>query len=481
MKAIAPQLVRRLGAMVRIAADADVGEAVAVAMESDDVQADKSAAPTLAREGYYGLAGDWQRIVDPHTEAAGQVIVATFYLLFGSVVGRQPHFEVGPGGTIHANEFLLVLGRSGAGAKGDSLKAARLPFQKSMEPTVRAWDDLCVHHGSNSSAGLINLVRDPMQARNPETGEDEQVDPGCADEKKRALIQLSEYASLLRTFERTADTTSATFRDMWDSAKLENISKGNRATATNYHASLLGHCTPGELRTRLDGVSVANGFLNRHLAVWSERSKILPSPKRLDGRVLAGFVDRLDDAIRFAGAVDEMTRDEEAEALWCHVCPALLATGQSETMSALLERSRPHVVRLSMISALMDRSDVIRVPHLLAALALWDLSAATWAHVFAGEAEDPRQRRFMAALMSHGGKAMHSQMDAATGKNWSAADFAAIVDDLVRDGRVKVSTVALPGKGRPGKWYTALRASAAKPVLPVALAFLDARTLSDEF
>lgn len=466
---------------LRIEDDAvDLSEAVAVAMESDRSPATPSA-PTLAREGFYGLAGDWQRIVDPHTEASGQVIVATFYLLFGSVVGRQPRFEVGPGGTIHANEFLLVLGRSGAGAKGDSLKAARLPFQKSGVPSVRVWDDLCIHHGSNSSAGLINLVRDPMTARNPETGEDELVDPGCADEKKRALIQLSEYASLLRTFERTADTTSATFRDMWDSAKLENISKGNRATATGYHASLLGHCTPGELRTRLDGVSVANGFLNRHLAVWSERSKVLPSPKRLDGDVVAEFVERLDDAVRFAGAVDEMTRDDDAEALWCHVCPALLATGRSETMAALLERSRPHVVRLSMISALMDRSDTIRVPHLLAALALWDLSAATWAHVFSGDAEDPRQRQFMDALMALGGKARHSDIAEKLGWNWSAAAFGAIVDDLVQDGRIKASKVAAAGGGRPGKWYTALRVSAAKPVLPVALSFLDARTLRDEF
>lgn len=473
---IAPQLANKLGAMMRDAAEVDVQEAIAVAMESDQAPV-TSVLPTLADQGYYGLAGDWWRIVNPHTEASGQVVVATFYLLFGNVIGRSPKFEIGPGGTLRTNEFLLVLGRSGVGAKGDSLKATRLPFATADEE----WDSLCVHHGSNSSAGLINLVRDPMRARNPETGEDEEVDPGCIDKQKRALIQLSEYATLLRTFERTADTTSATFRDMWDSAKLENISKGNRATATKYHASLLGHCTPNELRTQLDGVSVANGFLNRHLAVWSERSKVIPSPKRVDDMVKASFVIRLRDAIDFARTVGEMSRDEEAEALWCHICPALLARGQSETMAALLERSRPHVVRLAMISALMDHSDTIRVPHLLAALALWDLSAATWSHVFAEEAEEPRQRRFMAELLKRGGKAMHSEMNEALSGNWTAADFGVVTSDLVTAGRLKVSTIQNPKGGRPGKWYTAQRATVAAPVLPVALAFLDAQTLGEEF
>lgn len=479
MKPLPEALRRHVAEKMDLDEAADDVERVAIAMESDKVPEDAGPSPTLALPGYYGLAGDWWRIVEPHTEAAGQVVIATFYLLFGNVIGRSPHFEVGPGGTLHTNEFLLVLGKSGAGAKGDSLKAARLPFQRAKE--AEDWDNLCIHHGSNSSAGLIGLVRDELKAKNPETGEEETIDTGCADPQKRALIQLSEYATLLRTFERTADTTSATFRDMWDSAKLENISKGNRATATNYHASLLGHCTPNELRTRLDGVSVANGFLNRHLAVWSERSKVIPSPKPIDSMTLGSFVCRLSDAIDFARTVREMSRDEAAESLWCHVCPALLGGGHSDTMAALLERSRPHVVRLAMISALMDHSDTIRVPHLLAALALWDLSAATWSHVFAEEAEEPRQRRFMAELLKRGGKAMHSEMNEALSGNWTAADFGVVTSDLVTAGRLKVSTIQNPKGGRPGKWYTAQRATVAAPVLPVALAFLDAQTLGEEF
>jgi hypothetical protein len=64
---------------------------------------------------------------------------------------------------------------------------------------------------------------------------------------------------------------------------------------------------------------------------------------------------------------------EEGGKAWEH----WYSNGKGKYESDLLQRDRTHILRLSMIYAVLDRCDKIDVPHLQAALAIWDYSANT--------------------------------------------------------------------------------------------------------
>src|SRR5262249_44700750 len=49
---------------------------------------------------------------------------------------------------------------------------------------------------------------------------------------------------------------------------------------------------------------------------------------------------------------------------------------------AMLGRAEAHVMRLALVHALLDQSELIRADHLAAALALWDYAVASVRHVF---------------------------------------------------------------------------------------------------
>ena len=115
----------------------------------------------------------------------------------------------------------------------------------------------------------------------------------------------------------------------------------------------------------------ANGFANRFLFVCADRSKLLPEGGNVDATALDVLRGELVQALAFAKSIGEVKRDEEARALWCQVYGELSA-GKPGLAGALLARAEAHVMRLALLYAMFDRSDSIKAPHLLAALALWD-------------------------------------------------------------------------------------------------------------
>ena len=70
---------------------------------------------------------------------------------------------------------------------------------------------------------------------------------------------------------------------------------------------------------------------------------------------------------------------------------------------AVLSRAEAHVMRLAMLYALMDRSDIIKKEHLLAALSLWDYSEASVNYIFGNRTGDSEADRIYNALGNHAG------------------------------------------------------------------------------
>src|SRR5262249_44788791 len=165
------------------------------------------------------------------------------------------------------------------------------------------------------------------------------------------------------------------------------------------HISIIGHITREELRRELTETESANGFGNRFLWAAVKRSKCLPEG---GGAVpIADLVQRLKKAVEFAETAGELKRDETARELWVQVYPEL-SEGKLGLLGAITARAEAQVLRLSMIYALLDCSNKVRVEHLRAALAVWKYCEDSARWIFETGTGNKRADRILAALKAAG-------------------------------------------------------------------------------
>ena len=249
------------------------------------------------------------------------------------------------------------------------------------------WAANRVTGGLSSTEGLINEVRD----------QDAPTD-------KRLQIVQGEFASVLRVMGRDGNTLSATLRDAWDNGNLRTMVKTAPARATNAHISLVGHITRPELLRYLSETESVNGFANRLLFVCVKRSKCLPEGgdvTELELERLAAEIRAVDDWARRTGSDLVFQRDADARDLWRTVYPAL-SEGQPGLLGAATGRAESQVLRLSAIYAALDESSVVRVEHLMAALAVWDYCLISARYIFGDAVGDAVADRIRDALGSAG-------------------------------------------------------------------------------
>jgi hypothetical protein len=337
----------------------------------------------------HGLAGDFVRMVGPHSEADAAGLLVQFLTAFGNAVGSGPWFRVEA--DRHAgNLFALLIGRSSSGRKGTSWGQVRRVFDLA-DPE---WVGRRVQPGLTSGEGLIWHVRDPESESSNGRSE-----PDAGIQDKRLLALETEFASILRVLGREGNTLSPTLRCAWDSGHLCTLSKNSPAKATGAHVSIIAHTTRDELLRELDEVQMANGFANRFLPIFVVRSKVLPEGGFLVPEDLAALAERVRRALESARGVGEIKRDEPARALWRKVYP-FLTHERPGMLGAITARGAAHVVRLSLIYAILDGAREITVEHLRAALAVWDYAFASAHHVFGDALGNSAADTILSALRS---------------------------------------------------------------------------------
>lgn len=340
-----------------------------------------------AEEAFHGLAGKIVRTIEPASEADRCALLVQALVSFGSVIGRSAYFSV-EADRHYCNEFIVLVGPTSKARKGTSWGQILRLFRQADE----LWATDRIQTGASSGEGLIWAIRDPIYKRErvKQNGvvqyEDVESDAGIDD--KRLLVYEPEFANVLKQTERQGNTLSAILRQAWDGGHLRTMTKNSPARATGAHVSLIGHITSDELRRYLTQTETANGYGNRHLWICAKRSKLLPEGGCVDPEAWDGIRNELVAALAFARTAGEITRDEEARALWCEIYEPL-SEGKPGLAGALLARAEAHVMRLAMIYALLDRSPLIQAQHLLAAVALWDYVERSVYFVFGDDLGDP--------------------------------------------------------------------------------------------
>lgn len=361
----------------------------AVAEAEDESMPDVTSWPEpLDEAAYHGVAGDIVRAIEPHTEADPAAVLVQLLAAAGSIAGRGPH-AMAEADRQGCNIYAAIVGVTSRGRKGTSWGHV----QRIMRDVDQTWADGRIVSGLSSGEGLIWAVRDPIlnhqaiKERGRVVGyEDVEDDPGVAD--KRLMVVEGELAGALRVLAREGNTLSALARNAFDHGTLQSLTKNSPAVAHGAHISIVGHVTKDELLRYLGDVEAANGFANRFVYICARRSKVLPEGGRIADVDFAPLVARMRRAMTFAAAAGEIRRDDEARAAWRRVYPDL-SDARPGLLGAVTARAEAIVTRLSVVYAVLDESHQVRLPHLRAALAVWQYAEASARYIFGDSLGDP--------------------------------------------------------------------------------------------
>lgn len=179
--------------------------------------------------------------MEPHSEGDPAALLLGFLVAMGAVLGRSVHLPIGA--TRHfPNLFAVIVAPSGKGRKG-TVMAEISRFVELADPTFESR----IASGLSSGEGLIEAVRDPLEADVPikENGtirhERQTVDNGIED--KRLLAAEGEMAQPLQAASRDGNTLSAILRQAWDGTPLRVLARSNKNACKEPHISILGNIT----------------------------------------------------------------------------------------------------------------------------------------------------------------------------------------------------------------------------------------------
>lgn len=376
-------------------------------------------------EARIGLLGEYLDLIEPHTEADAAAVAFQLLAGFGSIIGRHAGFEV-EASRHFPNLFVCIVGQTAKGRKGVS-------FSQAMRPLAIAspsWYRNCVASGLSSGEGLIYAVRD-RSAKKSKRGE---PDPGVKD--KRLLVVEQEFASTLNAMRREGNTLTAALRMAWDTGNLRTLTKNSPTQATGAHVAVITHITRDELIKSLTSTDAANGFANRFLFVFSERSKLLPEGGRLTDADVRPVGDAMREMLNAARKRGPLEKSDKAKRRWACVYEELSEGGEG-LLGAVTARSEAQVMRLAVLYALLEGCKKIQVRHIDAGLAAWTYCEQTAAYLFSSADGDPKADRVYNAVRAEPNGLTRMEIRALFGGHIEKGELDDTLGDLAADGLIE--------------------------------------------
>jgi hypothetical protein len=268
-------------------------------------------------------------------------------------------------------------------------------------------------------------------------------DAGVLD--KRLLVTESEFSRTLMAAAREGNTISPILRQAWDGGKLRIMTKTASACSTGAHIGIAAHITIDELQRQLTQTEAANGFANRFLWVYVERCRCLPFGGSVTDEDLHFVVVKLQSIMRIQKS-GPIGFDTEAAEAWAAVYEELSA-GRPGLLGAILGRAEAQVVRLSLVYALLDGADAIGLPHLRAALAVWDYCAESARYIFGSAIGDDTADSILRYLRAAGKVgATRTAISDFFGRNKTSSEIGRALDVLLNNGHIRVERKETGGR-----------------------------------
>lgn len=350
--------------------------------------------PKATAAMFYGLVGDIAKAGAKGREVSPVSVALAFISYLSAQVGRDLYIPIGDARhPLHL--FSLHVGRTAMGGKGESVAiTTRIDAVIRADQVVVEDQNLSVfllgqvHTGGLSTReGLTHFVHDGYTQ-----GKDE-IPPV---DDKRLWVFEPEFVNVLAQGKREGNTLSSALRDVWDGGSIKPATKSDRIWATEPHIGLHGCITPGELLHGLENKDIHNGFGNRYLICWAERTCLIPDPQPTPVDVITTLAARLREVITWATGTYPLTKynramtfTPQAKALWHQSYASLKSRdATSETITAMKERQAPITRRLAALFAATDLTTQVDVHHLEAAIAWANYHRASVEFIFGADAKE---------------------------------------------------------------------------------------------
>ncbi len=446
--------------------------------EGEEIEAHRNA-PRGTPAMLYGIFGEIGRAAADGTEANPYAACMNAMVLFSACVGREVYLSIGDE-FHHARLFALHLGRSSVGRKGTAQALLwRLVDEIDRKERVDAGGFLHAdsrlmtkwHTGGLSSReGVVMALHDGFTL-----GKDEH--PPIRD--KRFWLVEAEFANTLAQGKRDGNTLSSALRELWDGKTLKPLTKA-AIGASCPHVALMAACTPSEFLDMLTARDRDNGFINRFIIFHAERARLEPFPRPTPDNVVESLAARFMEIIAFAKGgycwdADPMQAsqnrrrvrmNDEATALYGRLYRGELNHKQDgERIAGLLHRAPAYLLRMAMLFALSDLSEVIECRHLEAAMAWVRYWRESVKFIFNDAKEEVEQaktsdkaERLYQWLKARGKPATRTEImvDCFT-RHASKGDVDKAIDTLLRDTppRIEVIEGEQAPNGKRPKYYKA--------------------------
>ena len=383
----------------------------------------------LHEDAYYGLAGRHLRNIEENSEAHPAGILGTFLAGFGSMVGRRAFTMVED--TLHYPSInVLVTGNSSRSRKDTAAGRALRPL-KEAEPTWKR----DIHQSFGSGEALTGYFAHKFKNK----------------QDIRLLVLDTEFKSTLNICGRQGNTLSENYRRLFNGDPLENIVKKLVLFAPYTCGSIVGAITLGELQETLKQVEIESGFINRFMTLLIHRVRRISRPGVATSDMLterAAIVGELKGVLEWVGKHEGdvqgihagepllgilVTWDEEAGLAWDNFYNSL-----EDDDPEYLNRAEVFVLRTSMIYALLDKSTVMRLEHLKAALAVWEYAKQSATIAYGGATSPDVKRLVSKAISCHILK--RGAVSNFYGRNKNAEELDWLMEEAARlsDGRLSV-------------------------------------------
>lgn len=384
--------------------------------------------PHLNNAALYGLAGEVVETFRPHSEADPVSILVAFLAAFGNAVGNSSY--VVADGAIHGPRICPVLvGNTSRGRKG----TAQANVDWLMGHADPEWLDKRKVSGLASGEGLIAALDPDDDGR--------LTDP-------RLFVVEPEFARVLKVAQREGSILSAVLRDAWDRGDLANMTRHAPLRAKGAHITVVGHITAAELARSLTETEAANGFANRFLFFEVGRSQRLPHGGELEDETVKALARKVTTALTTArGRPGRLQRSPEADQLWERAYYAV-DDDVPGMLGAVLARTEAQLLRLSMVYALLEGSNVIEAPHLRAAAAVWDHAAMSAGRIFGETAGDPLTDNLLTALRNNTAGLDRTAIRDLFSRNVPGDQISRALDGLAERGLAESETIETGGRPR---------------------------------
>jgi hypothetical protein len=396
---------------------------------------------------YYGVAGDIVNAIEPHTESDAVGLLLQLLTVFGNIVGRHTYVRAEED-RHYANLSVVLVGDTSRARKGTSFGHIKKRVEALGAPGT-LWLADHIKPGLSSGEGIVHALRDT-----PLNSEARASEPLLTD--KRLLAMEGEFANVLKMMSRDGSTLSENLRKAWDGAAMGTLTKHSPEKASGHHISVIGHITKDELGRLLTDTESANGFANRLLFASVKRSKFLPFGGKIATVDFRALDERFGQAYDFAKEGDREVRFHGAAATVFAARYKTLSAGQPGLLGALTARAEAQVLRLALLYSLLDCSKLIQVPHLRAALAVWDYIERSTRAIFGDALGNPDADAILGALRGaspHG--LSRTEISNLFGRNLRADRLQRALVVLLKAGLARVAREETGGKKAAEVWYAA--------------------------